>query len=293
MSSTSSTLSPAPLPLQSFITVGNGARLPVTHVAAATIPTSSSPLRLNNVLVTPSLIKNLVSVKQLTRDNNVSVEFDSLGFSVKDLASQTVILRCEGSDDLYPMRLPQHEAHTTSSTSVELWHDRLGHPGAASLRQVLQSFDFQCNKSAAHSCHRCQLGKHVRLPFSSSDTPAYFPFQLVHSDVWTSPVYSISSYKYYVVFIDAFTHYIWTFPLQNKSKVPAIIRSFFSYVHTQFRLLVVALQTDNGQEFDTHAMRLFLAATGTAFRLTYPYSSQQNGKAERILKTINDWFAHS
>jgi hypothetical protein len=55
-----------------FVTVGNGARLPVTHAAAATIPTSAAPLHLHNVLVTPSLVKNLVSIRQLTRDNNVS-----------------------------------------------------------------------------------------------------------------------------------------------------------------------------------------------------------------------------
>jgi hypothetical protein len=35
----------------------------------------------------------------------------------------------------------------------------------------------------------------------------------VHSDVWTSPVYSHSGYKYYVVFIDVYTHYIWTYPV--------------------------------------------------------------------------------
>jgi hypothetical protein len=29
-------------------------------------------LHLHNVIVTPSLVKNLVSVRQLTRDNNVS-----------------------------------------------------------------------------------------------------------------------------------------------------------------------------------------------------------------------------
>jgi transposase InsO family protein len=122
------------------------------------------------------------------------------------------------------------------------------------------------------------------LPFSSSETPIYFPFQLVHSDVWTSPVYSHTSYKYYVVLIDAFTHYIWTFPIRNKSDVQDIIRSFFSYVHTQFRLPILTLQTDNGREFDTTAMRAFLSAHGTSFC----YTSQQNGKAERILRTIND-----
>lgn len=32
----------------------------------------------------------------------------------------------------------------------------------------------------------------------------------------------------------------------------------------------------------------FLAAHGTCFRLSCPYTSQQNGKAERILRTLND-----
>jgi histone deacetylase 1/2 len=200
-----------------------------------------------------------------------------------------VILRCENSGDLYPLRLPQHQALTaSSSTSVELWHSRLGHLGSRPLQQILHSFDFDCNKSIAHSCHHCQLGKHVRLPFVSSDTSIYFPFQLVHSDVWTSPIPSNSGYKYYVVLIDAYTHYIWTFPLRSKSEVQDVIRSFFSYVHTQFQLPILALQTDNGREFDTSSMRTFLAAHGTCFRLTCPYTSQQNGKAERILRTIND-----
>ena len=213
----------------------------------------------------------------------------SLHMSIKDLRTRTVKLRCDSQGDLYPLRLSQHQALTASSpASAELWHNRLGHPGSNSFRQVLSSFDFQCNKSATHTCSHCQLGKHVRLPFYSSETSVYFPFQLVHSDVWTSPVYSHSGFKYYVVWLDAYTHYIWTFPIRQKSDVPAIIRSFFSYVHTQFRLPVLALQTDNGKEFDNITMRHFLSAQGTAFRLSCPYSSQQNGKAERALRTIND-----
>jgi hypothetical protein len=68
------------LPCPPSITVGNGALLPVTHRASTTIATARSPLHLNNVLVSPSLVKNLISVRSLTRDNNVSVEFDPSGF---------------------------------------------------------------------------------------------------------------------------------------------------------------------------------------------------------------------
>jgi transposase InsO family protein len=172
--------------------------------------------------------------------------------------------------------------------SVDLWHQRLGHPGAPSLSQVLESFDYSCNKSEAHSCHSCKLGKHVRLPFHSSEAQTYFPFQIVHSDVWTSPVLSISGFKYYVVFLDDFTHYIWTFPIRAKSEVFPIIKSFHAYVQTQFRLPIVALQTDNGREYDSHALRTFFSNHGISLRLSCPYTSQQNGKVERVLRTIND-----
>jgi hypothetical protein len=58
--SNSSGIDSSATPYTSFVIVGNGALLPVTHKAAASIPIASSPLHLNNVLVTPSLVKNLV-----------------------------------------------------------------------------------------------------------------------------------------------------------------------------------------------------------------------------------------
>ena len=39
---------------------------------------------------------------------------------------------------------------------------------------------------------------------------------------------------------------------------------------------------------DNHAFQTFLAARDSVLRLTCPYTSQQNGRAERILRTLND-----
>jgi hypothetical protein len=69
----------------SRVIVGNGETLPITHTGDLLLPTSSSLLRLCNVIVTPNLIKNLISVRTLTRQNPVTVEFDAFGFSIKDL----------------------------------------------------------------------------------------------------------------------------------------------------------------------------------------------------------------
>lgn len=174
------------------------------------------------------------------------------------------------------------------AVGVDLWHARLGRPNPTILRQILRSFSFSCNKLDEHTCEACRLGKHVRLPFSASTTISTFPFQLLHSDVWTPPVTSNTSYLYYLVILDHFSHCVWTFPLRRKSDALATLTSFFAYVTTLLGRPILALQTDNGKEFGNLALRTFLASHGTTFRLTCPYTSQQNSRAERILHTLND-----
>jgi hypothetical protein len=82
--------------------------IPVTATGSTELPHS---LRLNNILVSPQIIKNLISVHQFTTDNNCSVEFDPVGCSVKDLNSRNVITRCNSSGPLYPMCLDPAHVH--------------------------------------------------------------------------------------------------------------------------------------------------------------------------------------
>ena len=74
-----------------------------------------------------------------------------------------------------------------------------------------------------------------------------------------------------------------------RSDALATLTNFYSYVTTQFGRPILALQTDNGKEFDNAAVRHLLASHGTVFRLTCPYTSQQNGRAERVIRTLNDY----
>lgn len=124
------------------VTVGNGSSVPVTRVGC----TSLHSFKLDNVLVVPSIVTNLLSVRRFTRDNFVSIKFDPFGFSIKDLWTGTVRLRFNSSGDLYtippavatrfhPNVVPTSpRALLATAPSVDLWHRRLGHPG----RDVLQ-----------------------------------------------------------------------------------------------------------------------------------------------------------
>ncbi|GJT38193.1 ribonuclease H-like domain-containing protein [Tanacetum coccineum] len=61
--------------------------------------------------------------------------------------------------------------------------------GSEVLRRLVSSNFISCNKEKPPVlCHACQLGKHVRLPFIRSDTVVNSCFDIIHSDVWTSPI---------------------------------------------------------------------------------------------------------
>jgi hypothetical protein len=94
--------------------------------------------------------------------------------------------------------------------------------------------------------------------------------------------------KYYLVILDGFTHYLWIFPLKLKFDTFTTLSNFFAYVSTQFDRTVKAIQCDNRREFDNSSTRFFLLSNGTQLRMSCPYTSPQNGKVERIIRSVNN-----
>jgi hypothetical protein len=284
-----SSISPPSSFTPSSIIVGNGALLPVTATGSHTFSLPHRNLVLNDVLVFPNIIKNLISIRHFTTDNNCSIEFDLFGLSVKDLQTRNMIARCNSSSDLYLFYPLTTSTSAFIAAPTSLCHRRLGHLGREALSKLISSSVISCNKDDLHHiCHACQLGRHTRLPFGSSSSRALHNFDLMHCDLWTSPVVSVSGYKYYLVVLDDYSHYIWTFPLRLKSETFSILSNFFAYIRTQFGNTIKSVQCDNGHEFDNSQARTFFLSHGITLRMSCPYTSQQNRKAERSLRTINN-----
>ncbi|KAJ9562193.1 hypothetical protein OSB04_007353 [Centaurea solstitialis] len=275
-----------------FIQVGNGAVVPARYIGQCSFPFSSWPLQLKNVLVSDKIIKNLISVRRFTVDNSVSVEFDPFGFTVKDFQTGRPLQRYDSDHhDLYPV-LPSPPPSALASANVavsfDTWHHRLGHPGAPVFQFLMSRKFISCSSKTSSLCHVCQLGKHCRLPFSVSSTKTSRVFELIHSDLWTSPVTSLSGFKYYVLFLDDFSHFLWVFPLRAKSEVFSTFKTFRAYVLNQFKTDIQLFQCDNGREFNNQPLLDFFKTHGIKIRFSCPYTSPQNGKAERTIRTINN-----
>jgi hypothetical protein len=143
-----------------------------------------------------------------------------------------------------PHVVPCTLAATPSSTT---WHNHLGHPGP----DVLSTYPRGRDDSL---CRVCQLGRHVWLPFPSS-SHVVRPFDLIHCNIWTSTVLSVSGYKYYLVILDDCTNYSWIF-----------------------------LQHQKSNTFPTP----FILSHNVQLRMPCPYTSPQNGKAESMIHTTYD-----
>ena len=115
-----------------------------------------------------------------------------------------------------------------------------------------------------------------------------FPFDIIHSDLWTSPIISSSSHYYYLLFLDDYSKFLWTYPISKKSQVKHLFQSFHKIVQTQFERNIKTFQCDNDTEYVNGNLKNFFENQGRIFRLFCPHTSPQNGKAERHIKTINN-----
>lgn len=83
------------------VQVANGAGLSITHIGNSSITGSIHPLYLNHILHAPKINRHLISVRKLSSNNNVFVEFYPKSFLVKDRATKTTLLTRKCRNGLY------------------------------------------------------------------------------------------------------------------------------------------------------------------------------------------------
>ena len=87
------------------LSIGDGSQLSIYHTGNIKLPTSQ-PLMLRDILLVPSIAKNLISISKFTLENDVIVEFDSSYYYVKDKQSNKVLLHNLLKNGLYELKLP-------------------------------------------------------------------------------------------------------------------------------------------------------------------------------------------
>jgi hypothetical protein len=258
------------------VTLGDGSGLEISHIGSLSLKFPKKIFHFPDTLCVPYLCKNLIPVHHLTKHNNVFVELHPLYFFVKDKHTGMILLRGTCSNGVYTVPKPMVSsspkviAYVHERTSTDGWHKCLDHPSPKIVAHLLKSFSLPVSSSKLSSlCNSCSINKAHQLPFRPNSLKSQAPLDLVYTDVW-GPTSStgIDGSRYYIIFVDHFSKYIWFYPMVKKYDVSKIFSKFKNFVETQFQTKIKSLYSDNGGEFIT--LRSFLSHSGIGHYITAP-----------------------
>ncbi|KAI1007148.1 hypothetical protein K3495_g1071 [Podosphaera aphanis] len=185
--------------------------------------------------------------------------------------------------------LHQSAIHNAFMT-YEFWHQALCHAAPASITKtgkLIQESNIIPDCPQDFHCEACSLAKSHHNKPQPSLSRAKERGEYIHSDLCGPfPTPSIENALYYISFVDDATRYPNVQFLKHKSDATPTIIAFFTELETQYRCKTKAFRSDNGGEYVNNDLRKFFAQKGIVHDLTFPYSPESNGFAERLYRSI-------
>ncbi|KAG8473256.1 hypothetical protein CXB51_035233 [Gossypium anomalum] len=222
----------APFAGTSHVSMGNGVPVPIANVGSTSMLAGSRLLRLQNVLHVPNICKNLLSVGQFSKDNEVYFEFHPFLCYVKDIKTKKTLLVGHMHNGIYRFNMSSSSPHPPA---------QLHNPLAVLGCSLIILFTYSVAQTAWAPMFHCKAHK---LPFSASSTVYSTPFELVESDVWGPSHVKSNGFLYYVLFVDMYSRYTWVYFLKSKVEVFQCFLQFNQMVRVQFGGSIKMLQSD-------------------------------------------------
>ena len=246
-------------------------------------------------LHTPTLNGNLISVSTLDKAGLATTFADSQGITRK--ADGSVVLAGKMVNGMYLLEPldedpPKTLALSSLSQPVSLkqWHRRLTHCSPTTIKDMadknlvdgLVISDANLNGK----CEDCIMGRQTRRPFDKETEKVLDPLELVSFDLWgASRTQSAGGKVYLMIIVDAGTSYKHGAYLADKSDSTTL--AAFDTFRTQAEKMtghpIRRIQSDGA--FETTTWKEYCQRNGIVHEFTAPYSSSQNGLAERAIRT--------
>lgn len=266
-----------------YITVGNGARLPVRCIGSYSFTgVDGQRYRMERVFHVPDVTACLLSVRAFTgKGACFSATGDTCSIARK--AGGIPFIVGSSKNGLYRCHLAQRQCTSFSSETSfvadsSLIHRRFGHVSLAKSKGLPDV--------RVTDCDACIRGKVRRMPFNRNPPLTDEPLAVIHADLWVTNQATESGAMYMAVFTCSATKYTTIYLLKRKSEATQRFIDFASAMTTQTAYTVKHLVTDGGGEFDNGDMKEYCRRKGIGHRTTIAYSSNQNGKAERRIGII-------
>jgi len=181
----------------------------------------------------------------------------------------------------------------SQQTSLEQWHRRLTHCSPSTILEMLKNNLVDglnvSVKDLRGKCEDCIVGRQTRRPFDGKTETNLDPLELVSFDLWgPSRVQSVGGKIYFMPIVDSGSAYKYGAFLSDKSDSSTIAAFdvFRVDAESQSGRKIRRVRTDRA--YDTSAWRDYCQRHGIVHEFSAPYSSAQNGLAERAIRTTMD-----
>jgi hypothetical protein len=137
-------------------------------------------------------------------------------------------------------------------------------------------------------CVACIKGRLQQAPFIHRGLRHVEPGELIHVDICGPfPVLS-QGCRFFIIFLDDATNFGWTFPLKHKDEACGRFKFVVARLERQVGCKVKRVCVDGAGELSKGALEEYFKEEGIVYQVTARYAHQQNGKAERYVRTIQD-----
>ena len=238
-------------------------------------------IMLEDALYIPSYSQNILSVSKMTK-KGVNVYF---GPNYAELVTPNgVKFNIEQRGRLYFVKTVMSEGPRTRT--LKEWHETLGHlnlKDCLRLESVVEGM--KITEKTEFKCGTCAEGKMVEYRNHAAVTKVKAPLDLVHSDLAgpISPA-SIDGSKYAMIFTDDYSGVTFLYFLRNKDDATSATARFLADIAPYGN--IKRLRTDQGGEYTSKDFRDLMVKNQIKHEMSAPYSSHQNGTAERSWRTL-------
>lgn len=282
-------------PMVKDIVVANNGKIAVQSSGEIDIVTrvgeKSFEMEIKNAQYVPELATNLLSVSELMKKGN-SVVFEKENCKIFN-SDKVLVAKAFLSDGVYKIDTSKRCLFAGQAVvSGETWHRRLGHINSSYLDKMrdglVDGIDYDGKlKINLQNCEVCCEGKQARQPFRSSNTRATGLLDVVHTDL-AGPMEttSIGGSRYYVEFQDDFSRMSFVYFVKTKAETFEKFKDFQGLVEKQIGRKIKVLRSDNGGEYINAEFENYLRKQGIIHQKSNPYTPEQNGRSERLNRSL-------
>ncbi|CAI7859958.1 unnamed protein product [Closterium sp. NIES-54] len=180
---------------------------------------------------------------------------------------------------------------SATKSTLDRLHTRLAHVSVNMIKssakhEVATMLDITSSTGTDPPCVLCVGGKLARHTFPDKGSNVEEALAVVHIDLYGPfRVAAKDGSLYFLLLKDRHTRFVWVMPLAKKSDVLREFQKWLVLVERQAKKLVLMLRSDRGGEFLGKEFTDFVDGKGIVHDLTCPYTPQQNGMAEREMRT--------